>query len=103
MNEKAYKNKYRKEQRSDSSYSEIVKPKWFCFAFKLDFLQLICITSLIFMSNLELALSIILTKRQLYESKYVVVECICLNIWDVLSFSIYSSTLVLKWLLVLLI
>ena len=41
------------------SYSERVRAKWFCCAFKLGFLQLICKVSLIFKSNLELALSII--------------------------------------------
>ena len=47
-------------------------------AFKLGFLQLICKASLIFKSNLELALSIILKQRELYESKHVAVECRCL-------------------------
>ena len=49
------------------------------------------------MSNLELALSIILKQRELIESKHVAVECRCLKIWDLLSFLIYSSILVLKW------
>ena len=49
-----------KKQRQKRSYSERVRAKWFCCAFKLGFLQLICKASLIFMSNLELALSIIL-------------------------------------------
>ena len=44
-------------------------------SFKLGFLQLICKASLIFMSNLELALSIILKQRELHESKYVSEEC----------------------------
>ena len=35
---------------------------------------------LIFKSNLELALSIILKQRELYASKYVAVECRCLKI-----------------------
>ena len=39
-----------------------------CCAFKLGFLQLICKASLIFKSDLELALSIILKQRELYES-----------------------------------
>ena len=54
--------------KGDKSYSERVRAKWFCCAFKLDFLQLICKASLIFKSNLEWALSIILTERELYES-----------------------------------
>ena len=49
------------------------------------------------MSNLELALSIDLKERELYESKHVAVEWRCLEIWDLLSFLIYSSILVLKW------
>ena len=48
-----------KRSNGDRSYSEMVRAKWFCCAFKLDFLQLICKASLIFKSNLELALSII--------------------------------------------
>ena len=35
---------------------------------------------LIFKSNLELALSIILKQRELYESKHVAMECRCLEI-----------------------
>ena len=77
--------------------SKRVRDKWFCWAFKLGFLQLICKASLIFKSNLELALSIILKQRELYESKHVMVECRCLKIWDLLSFLICSSILVLKW------
>ena len=65
--------------RGERSYSESVRAKWFCCAFKLGFLQLICKASLIFKSNSELALSIILKQRELYESKHVVVECRCLK------------------------
>ena len=43
------------------------RDKWYCSAFKLGFLQLIC-ESLIFKSNLELALKIILKERESYES-----------------------------------
>ena len=46
-------------------FSERLGAKWFCYAFKLDFLQLICKASLIFKSNLELALSIILKESEL--------------------------------------
>ena len=46
---------------------------------KLDFLQLIG-KALMFKSNLELVLSIILKQRELYESKHVAVECRCLKI-----------------------
>ena len=85
-----------KRARGNRSYSERVGAKWFCYAFKLGFLQLICNASLISKSNLELALSIISKQRGLYESKHVAVECRCLKIWDLLSFFISSSMLVLK-------
>ena len=91
------KNKQRqKRTRGDRSYSERVRAKWFCCAFKLGFLQLICKASLIFKSNLELALSIILKQRELYESKHVSEEYRCSKIWDLLSFLICSSILVLN-------
>ena len=48
------------KSNGDRSYSERVKAKWFCRAFKLGVLQLICKASLIFKSNLELVLSITL-------------------------------------------
>ena len=62
-----------------------------------NFIQQICKASLIFKSNLELSLSIILKVRVLYKSKHIVVECRCLRICDLLSFLICSSILVLKW------
>ena len=61
-NEKEQANINRKELGRGGggrSYSERVSTKWFCCAFKLGFLQLICKASLIFKSSLELALSII--------------------------------------------
>ena len=85
------------KNKGDGSYNETVRAKLFCFVFKLGFLQLIFKTSLIFKSNLEWALSIILKERKLYESKHVAVECRCLKIWDWLSFLICSFILVLKW------
>ena len=54
------------KNKKDKSYSERVRPKWFCCAFKLGFLQLICKASLIFKFNLELVLSIILKQKELY-------------------------------------
>ena len=59
-------NKQTKAERSkeNRSYSERVRAKWFCCAFKLGFLQLIYKAFLIFKSNLELALSIILKQRE---------------------------------------
>ena len=57
---KEKKNKDGKKQKSCTSYSENMRAKWFCCAFKLGFVQLICKASLIFKSNLELTLSIIL-------------------------------------------
>ena len=77
MKEKCNK---KKDQRGDTSYSGRVRAKWFGCVFKQGFLQLICKASLIFKSNLELALSIILKERELYESKHVAVECRCLKI-----------------------
>ena len=61
------------------------------FCCTLGFLQLICKASLIFKSNFELASSIIVKERELYETKHVAMECRCLKIWDLLSF-------VKKWL-----
>ena len=49
-----------KQGGGDISNSESVRAKSFLCAFSLDFLQLTCKASLIFKSNLELALSIIL-------------------------------------------
>ena len=77
---KKEKNKDKNEQRVYASFSESVRAKWFCCAFKLGFLQLICQASLIFKLNLELALSIVLKERELYELKYIAVKCKCLNI-----------------------
>ena len=64
-----------------------------CCAFKLGFVQLMHRSSLIFKSNLELALSSILKERELYDTKHAVVEYKCLKIWDLLSFLICSSIL----------
>ena len=72
--------------KGNRSYSERVRATRFCCAFKLGFLQLICKASLIFKSNLELALSITLKQRALYKSKHAAAECRC----------ICSSFLVLK-------
>ena len=70
----------KKKNTGDGSYSERVRGKWFCWAFKLGFFQLISIASLIFKSNLEFALSIILKEREFYESKHVAMERRCLKI-----------------------
>ena len=55
--QKRTKEKQTKGERSkgNGSYSERVRAKLFCCAFKLDFLQLIFKAYLIFKSNLELA------------------------------------------------
>ena len=79
MKEK-HKKQQRKNKQRQKGYSERVSAKWFCCAFKLGFIQLICQASLIFKSNLVLALSIILKQRELYESKHAAVECRCLKI-----------------------
>ena len=91
-----------KQTKTESSignrnYSETVRAKWFCCAFNLGSLQLICKASLTFQLNLKLALSFILKQRELFKSKHVPVECRCLKIWDLLYFLICSSMLVLKW------
>ena len=52
------------------------------------FSQLKCKASLIFKSNLELVLSIILKQRELYESKHVAVECRKRNMRLVILFDI---------------
>ena len=71
--------KKQKRTRWHRSYSERVRSKWFCCSFKLGFLRLTCKASLIFKSNLELALLMISNQRELYESKHVAVECRCLK------------------------
>ena len=52
--QKTTKEKQTKTERSigNRSYIERVRAKWFCCAFKLSFLPLICKASLIFKSNL---------------------------------------------------
>ena len=91
----------RKNKKKRTREMEATAKGWeindFVESFKLGFLQLICKASLIFKSNLGLALSIILKETELHESKNVAVECRCLKIWDLLSFFICSSILVLKW------
>ena len=80
MDEREMQNTTKEETKTEKSkwnksYSERVRSKWFCCASKLDFLQLLCKPYLIFSLNLELALSIILKQRELYESKHAAVEC----------------------------
>ena len=77
--QKKQKTKKKKKNKGDRSYSERVRDKWFCWAFKSGFLQLICKASLIFKSNLELLYE--RKERELFESKHDVVECRCLKIW----------------------
>ena len=61
---KQNKTKQKKRQkRTSRTKAERVRVTWIFCAFKLGFLQLICEASLIFSSNLELALSIILKER----------------------------------------
>ena len=47
LKRKTKKNKDGKEQRSDANYSESVRAKWLCCAFKLGLLQLICKASVV--------------------------------------------------------
>ena len=95
------KEKRKNNKKKRTREMEAIAKGWeindFVESFKLGFLQLICEASLIFKSNLGLALSIILKETELHESKNVAVECRCLKIWDLLSFFICSSILVLKW------
>ena len=56
MKNKRKKKQNKKGQRSDASYSESVRAKCFCCAFKLGFLELICKASLIFKSNFRVSL-----------------------------------------------
>ena len=98
MKEKCKKKKQtnkQKQSKGDGSCRERVRDKWFFWAFKLGFFQIICKASLIFKSDLEWALSIILKEKEIYESKHVVVECRCLKVWDLLSFLMCSSIVVL--------
>ena len=80
--QKTTKEKQTKTEKSKRNrrYSERVRAKLFCSPFKSGFVQLICKAPLIFKSNLELPLSIILNQRELYESKHAAVECGCLKI-----------------------
>ena len=65
------KRKRKKKKKKRTRETEAIR--------QAGFLQLICKASLTFKSNLELALSIILKQRELYESNYVAVECRCLS------------------------
>ena len=53
------------KNKEGENWSKRVRAKWFCCAFKLGFLQLICTASLNFISNLQLALLVILKEREL--------------------------------------
>ena len=69
--------KKQREKRAwgNKNYYGMVRAKWFSFALKLGFFQLIWKAFLNYKSTLEVALSIILKQRELYESKHVAVEC----------------------------
>ena len=73
MKEKHKDNNNKKQNKGDGSYSERVRDKWFCWAFKLGFLQIICKASLIFKSNLELALS----KEICFKGKRIIWDKVC--------------------------
>ena len=79
--------KKNKQRQKGAMGTEPIVKGWELNAFvvHLSFLQLICKASLIFKSNLEFDLPIILKQRKLYESKHVAVECRCLKIWALLS------------------
>ena len=89
------KNKNKKKQRQKrkrgtdaDTIVEVGELNDFVVHLSYVFPQLICKT---------LSLSIFLKQRELYESKHVAMECRCSKIWDLLSFLICSSILVLKW------
>ena len=70
INERETKKKKKKKTKTKNkkghgSYTKRVRAESFCCAFKLGFLQLIFKTSLIFKSNLELAVWVILKEREL--------------------------------------
>ena len=62
--------KYRKEQEG-GSYSENVRADWFCCAFEVGFFQLTRKAYLIFKSNLELALLIIVKEKKITERERI--------------------------------
>ena len=100
MKEKCKKQQKKNKQRQKGAMgTKAIVKGWELndFVVHLSFLQLICKASLIFKSNLESALSIILKQRELYELKDVAVECRRLKISDLLSFLICASILVLRW------
>ena len=76
--------KKQQQQQKHSKGTEAIAKVWetndFFLDLKLGFVELICKAFLIFKSNLELALSIILKKREFYELKHVAVECRYLKI-----------------------
>ena len=65
------KRKGKKQRQRNKRVAKAIVKVWFCFAFKLGFIQLLCKATLILKSNLELALSNILKERELYKSKRV--------------------------------
>ena len=75
MKEKGKTTKNKKRQKRNKGVAQVR-----CCAFKLGFVQLMHRPSLIFKSNLELALSSILKERELYDTKHAVVEYKCLKI-----------------------
>ena len=78
------KRKEKKQRKKRTRGMEAIAKGWekkdFVERLSLVFSNLICKSSLIFKSNIELALSIILKERELYESKHVAMECRCLKI-----------------------
>ena len=62
-------NKDRKKQGATERIVKWVRAKWFFCAFKLGFFKLICNASLIFKSDLELALSIIFKTKRIIWAK----------------------------------
>ena len=78
IDERETQNRQRqKGTTGDRNCRERVTAKWLFCVFKSGYFRLIRKAFLIFKSNLELALSIILKQRELYESKHLAVEWRC--------------------------
>ena len=75
-----------------------MRAKWFCCTFKVGFLQLICKDSLVFKSNLEVALSTlsITLKKKIYTSQSML--RLSVDVWKYETTILFdsSSMLVLK-------
>ena len=67
---KQHKQTNTEKNKGERRYSEWAKAKWLCCTFKSGFTQLIYKASLIFKSNLDLALSVILKENYIRQSMF---------------------------------